>query len=270
MRYQNAHGRRWRRSAIRLLVGAGLATVPSAGARAQQPLETETARLPPRGELQLSVAYEYQRSSEGTERALPLAMEIGIASRLALLVEPVLYTSIRPRTGASATGLGDLEATLEYMTSRETQRQPAIALAAEVKFPTARSSRIGTGRADFTPYLILSKTVGHAAIHANVGYSFVGRPQAISVQNTVNLAVAVEQHVSNRWTVMAEILSTSASVGGGEGTAVPNAPELAGAEQTAMVGLRYRSGSRSMFSLGVTYDNTNAVLVRPGITIVLP
>jgi len=120
----------------------------------QQPLETETARLPLQGMLVFGSTYEFQTSAQGTEHALPFTFEYGLADRLALLVEPVLLTSIRPKVGRKATGVGDLEATLQYLARDETRSFPALALAAEIKLPTARDTLIGTRRTDFTPYLI--------------------------------------------------------------------------------------------------------------------
>ena len=37
-----------------------------------------------------------QTSSEGTEAAAPLLVEYGLAKRLELVIEPILYTAIRP------------------------------------------------------------------------------------------------------------------------------------------------------------------------------
>ena len=45
--------------------------------QAQQPLETETARPPKAGSVELQMAFEYQTSKEGTERAVPFAFEYG-------------------------------------------------------------------------------------------------------------------------------------------------------------------------------------------------
>src|SRR4030088_1438112 len=73
-------------------------------ALAQAPLETETARLPARGTLMLGTIYEFQTSPQGTEHALPFAFEYGITDRVALLVEPVAFTTIRPKLGRRATG----------------------------------------------------------------------------------------------------------------------------------------------------------------------
>lgn len=83
--------------------------------RAQQPLETETARPPKKGTVEVQTTFEFQTSKEGTERAVPLAFEYGITDRLSLLVEPVFYTAIRPKQGQQATGPGDLEVTLSLI-----------------------------------------------------------------------------------------------------------------------------------------------------------
>lgn len=246
-----------------LAVLAGSASVAHR-ALAQQPLETETARLPLRGTLMLGSTYEFQSSPQGTEHALPFAFEYGVTDRLALLVEPVVYTAIRSGSGRAATGFGDLEATVQYLVRDETRAFPAIALAGEAKIPTPSDTLIGTRRADFTSYLIASKHFGQVDVHGNVGYSFVGKPRNVMVQNTLNFAVAIEDHVSSRLDVMGEMLSTTAA-----GTGAPEsttAPEIAGAELVGMVGARYAVRRRIRLSLGVTYDNTNAILIRPGIT----
>ena len=246
-------------TAISLLASQG------SGALAQQPLETETARLPARGVLLSALTYEFQTSSQGTEHAVPLAFELGLTNRVALLVEPVLFTSIRPRIGRSATGIGDLEATLQFAVNGETRSVPAFALAAEIKVPTASDTLIGTRRVDFTPYLIASKAFGRTDVHANIGYSFVGKPQSVTVQNTINLALAVEHHATARLDLLAEVLSTTAAGTGAAESAT--APEIAGAEQVGMVGVRWALRPHRWLSLGVTYDNTNALLLRPGLSI---
>jgi hypothetical protein len=252
----------------------GLVMLPSVSHAllAQQPLETETARLPRRGTVVVSGTYEFQTSAQGTEHAFPLALEYGLADRLALLVEPVLVTAIRPEATPTATGFGDVEITMQYLARAESRWVPALALAAEEKFPTARNRLIGTGKADFTPYLIASKRVGRVDLHANVGYSFMGKPSGLAVQNTLNVALALEDQLSSRFSLLGEVLSTTAAALAGEGEASLTAPEIAGAEQVAMVGIRYRQSAHAhtWLSLGVTYDNTRAVLFRPGVTIELP
>ncbi|MEA2173061.1 MAG: hypothetical protein QOD00_653 [Blastocatellia bacterium] len=67
----------------------------------------------------MQTTFEYQTLKEGRELAAPLAFECGMTDRLSLLVEPVFYTSIRPKQGRRATGLGDLEVSLSYLLAKE-------------------------------------------------------------------------------------------------------------------------------------------------------
>lgn len=119
--------------------------VPLSTAHAQV-LETETARLPKQGKGEASVGYEFQTSEEGTESAIPLTFLIGLYDRLELSVEPGVYSVINPDVGKSATGIGDTEVTLTGLLLSEQTYLPAVAVAAEVKIPTARNSLIGTKR----------------------------------------------------------------------------------------------------------------------------
>src|SRR2546428_10919719 len=98
-------GRLRRVASALTLSGIYIVSVSACGA---QPLETESARLQPGGTYELGTAFEFQSSSEGTETAVPQAIEAGVTNRFSLLVEPVPYTAVRPRGGAHATGVGDL------------------------------------------------------------------------------------------------------------------------------------------------------------------
>ena len=110
------------------------------GSASAQTLETETARLVPKGGVELGFNFEHQRSSEGSETAIPLAFIVGLGRRFELMVEPVAFTAIRPKLGPRATGVGDIETTLTYLAAGESRGRPAIALAGEVKFPSARTA----------------------------------------------------------------------------------------------------------------------------------
>src|SRR3989442_14207410 len=108
-----------------------------------QALETETARFLHTGGYEIGTAFELQTSSDGVERAVHLALEYGLSDRLAILVEPVAYTAIRPKRGPKATGVGDLEITGFYLFRNEATWVPALALAAEAKLPTTKNNLIG-------------------------------------------------------------------------------------------------------------------------------
>jgi hypothetical protein len=234
-----------------------------------QVLETETARLRRKGAVQLGVNFEYQTSSEGRESAIPFTFEYGINDRLELVVEPVAATRLRPKTGTRASGAGDTEVTLQYLAVRE-GRWPALALGGEIKFPTARNSLIGTGRTDFAGILIASKRIGNVDTHLNLVYTFIGRPSGAALSNTVGGAAAVMVPVGRRFRAFSEVLAFT-SAGGGEGATLPIpgssiVPEAAGQEFVGTAGVGMYIKPRWFLSFGVSYDNTHAVLFRPGIT----
>lgn len=178
---------------------------------ASQPLETETARLLPAGVAKLESTVEYQTSSEGSETSVPLVIEYGITNSLELLVEPVLYTSINPKHGPSANGVGDLEITLTYLVLNERSVLPAVAVAGEVKVPTAASVRIGTGEIDYTPFLIASKRFANWDTHVNLGYSILGDPPGIRLKNIFVYAVAAEYHLNDKVHLVGEVIGNTSS-----------------------------------------------------------
>ena len=244
----------------------GVVVVCGAGsALAGQPLETETARLPAKGTGNFQVVYEHQVAKDGREDAFPLAFEYGITDRLEIAVEPVVYTSIRPKVGQSAKGFGDTELTLTYLLAKETDTHPAFAIAGEVKFATTKNTLIGTGGNDYRIAGIVSKRVGAFDLHANLGYTIVGKGKGgAKLDNVFDGSIAAEYTVNPQWTLMSEVLATSSS--GGNEAALGGAREAGASTVTGLVGASYRLNDRIDLSLGLTYDNSNAFLVRPSLT----
>ena len=237
-------------------------------ARASQPLETETARTPRAHEVQIDATFERQTSEAGREIAAPLAFEYGLTDRLELLLEPVFYTSIQPKIGSGARGMGDIEATLTGVVRRETRSTPALATAFEVKIPTTHDPLIGTGKTDYTGYLIASKRMGRVDAHVNLGYSVLGRPAGVALNNVWNYAAAAEWTLSRRFDLVGEAIRITSALpeGSSEGESGV-AQEIGGAETVGMLGARLHTNDGITFALGVSYDNNQAWLVRPGVTL---
>jgi len=236
---------------------------------AQQPLETETARPLKAGAFEVQTTFEYQTSKDGNERAAPLGFEYGITNRVSLLVEPVFYTSIRPKLTKSATGLGDLEATLSYLVVEERRKLPALMIAGELKAPTARNAIIGTGKTDFAAYLFASKRFGKFDTHGNIGNTFVGKPAGTQLDNIINVAFAGEYFLNKKVDLVAEFLANTSSAAGGTDTLNnpnPSTPEAVAGELVGMVGFRYHFRPNVAFAFGINYDNNHAVLIRSGVT----
>ena len=248
----------------------GMVLLTSQTARAEQPLETETARFARRGALELEGGFERQTSTAGTEAAVPFALEYGLTDRMELLVEPVAYTAIREKGVLPQTGVGDLEITLTTLLWPERAARPALALGAEAKVPTARNVRIGSGKTDYSLYLIGSRRTGPWDTHANAGYTIIGRPAGVEVNNIMNFALGEELHLSRSWELVGEVFGGTAALK--EGTDQPLVsresaltPEIGGGELVGSLGARYRAADGISYSLGISFDNNNAVLVHPGV-----
>jgi hypothetical protein len=251
------------RPIVEAVLIAALAMPPAA--RAAAPLETETARFHPRGTIEAEAVLEHQRAADGHETALPLAFEVALTDRVALLAEPVPYTKIAPASGPSSHGQGDLEVTLEGLVHPET-RWPAFALAGEVKVPTAEAPLIGSDQYDWTIYAIASRWLGRRLdTHVNLGYTIIGHPAGVPVNNTWNVALAGEYTWSARWSAVAEVLANTSALPENSGESVTT-PEISAGEVTGMLGARYAITRGIIASFGVTVDNNGAVLYRPGLT----
>ena len=240
----------------------------AARAAAAQELETETARVGEPGLVAGGIGFEYQTSSEGSESALPIFIEAVPVERLELVVEPVPYADVKPKTGASASGPGDLEVTLIGLVLHEAGWMPALALAGEVKIPVASNDLIGTGEYDFTGYLILSRRFGQLDVHFNAGYALLGAPPGVQVSNIFSFALAARYFVGAKLDLHAEVFadteSSGENEGAGTGTGMGASGELAGGELFATVGAGYKLEPWLLLSLGFTYDNNNAFMVHPG------
>jgi hypothetical protein len=160
---------------------------------------------------------------------------------------------------------------------------PALALAGEVKIPTADNTFIGTGKTDYGPTLIASKRFGNWDTHVNFGYLILGEPSGVKLKNIFTYAVAAEYHLTNRVDLVGEIIGNTSSSphaeagGQGEGGQISTkestlggessvSPEATGEEVSGLLGFRYYLRRDLFLSLGVSYDNNDAFLLRPGVT----
>jgi len=239
-----------------------------------QTLETETARLVPAGWWKVGTAFELQTSSEGREGAAPFLAEYGLSDHLELVLEPVPYTAIRPKAGRHATGPGDFEVTLVYQLRPESRRVPALAMAAEVKIPTARNQLIGTEQTDYAAYFIASKRFGHFDAHANLAYTVPGSPPGTHLNNLLSYATALVYRPNPRWEIFGEVFGNTSTgpegetaAGGGAATVVP---EATGGELVETVGAGRYVRQNLLLYLAVSHDNLGAVQYRPGLTFKFP
>lgn len=232
-----------------------------------QALETEESLPLKQGQFEVGSGLEFQTSKEGRETALPLAIECGLLDKLTLLVEPVGFTSINPKIGQQAQGIGDLEVSLLFQILHEKTIIPSISLAGEVKLPTARNRLIGSGKTDYTPFLVISKTTGMFFTSINLGYSFVGKPQGVNANDQINYAVGTMFSPTPRNHLYAEIYGNTAATETPDtaSASAAGSTELSGGETVASIAYGFDIVNGLQLSFGVSYDNNNALLFRPGI-----
>ena len=258
-------------SRFTLIIAATSVLSFAGSAHAGQPLETETTRLLRAHQFEAEIGFEHQRAETGTETALPMAIGYGVTDRLELLVEPVLLDHIRDTGTAAVVGVGDLEVTLTSQLWGGTGGHSGLAVAGEVKLPTASNSRIGSGQTDFTLWSIASHAIGPWDTHLNLGYTLIGQPPGVSVNNVINYGIAEEFRLSSSWELLGEVfgntsaLAETADQTGGSGESVLT-PEIGGAETVGALGVRLHAGRGLTYSLGISYDTKQAVLVHPGVS----
>ena len=235
-----------------------------------QMLETESARLLAAGRWKIGGAFEPQFASEGAEYALPLSIEYGVTDRLEFLLEPVVYTAIRPKQGTNASGFGDIESTLTFRFNDETDYLPAFAFAGEVKVPTANNDLIGTKKFDYAGYLIASKRFGDLDVHVNVGYTVVGDPAGVSLDNIFNFALGGKYKLTPEYDLFGEVLATTSTGQGqettssGSGLIVPEAPT---GEVVGTLGIAKHVNDDLLLYFAASDDNNGAVQLRIGFTL---
>lgn len=235
-----------------------------------QELETETARLLPKGWSKQGIAYEYQTSSQGKEFSIPFILEYGISERFEITAEPVSFAAIKPNIGKTTNGFGDFELTLTYLLIKEKTIIPALAIAGEVKFPTARNNLIGTGKTDYALYIIGSKGFGNFDMHVNLNYTYVGKVPDANLQNIFFFATAFKYNIKNKFLLFGELFgNTSSTDVPEEGAINPKTfvPEAAGNELVGTMGLGYYAIPNLLLSFSASYDNNKALLFRPAISI---
>jgi hypothetical protein len=262
----------WRVRSVYYFAAAGIFSLTGSTGHGDLAMETETARVLEPGHFEIGTAFEFQTSPNGKEYALPMAIEFGVFHHLEVLIEPVPFTSIHPKTGASATGVGDLETTLCYLIIEEKKYVPALAIAGEIKFPTAQNTQIGSGEYDYRFYAVASKRFGNVDLHINLGYNIVGAPSGQTTNNPIDAELGAEWFVHPKFDLFAEAnYIGSSSPNGGEGAtptgSAAGAPEIGADEVIASVGIRFHLASHVDTFGSFSYDNNSAKLFRIGATL---
>ena len=85
-----------------------------------------------------------------------------------------------------------------------------------------------------------------------------------------NFSLAGEYRINSKYEAVAEFLNVTSSGYnlGDTAAATGGTAEISGGETVGMIGGRYHINPNCFLALGITYDNNNAILFRPGFTYV--
>lgn len=208
----------------------------------------------------LGSGFEYQSDGEQTEYGFPFLLEWALTPKINLIAEPV-FIAIRSSDGSSLSGFDDLETAVSVELIPERRFRPGLALESGVKWPTATHDEIGTGLTDYSLGAILSKELVQAELGFNAVYSHVGVPAEGQVQNTVQLSIATEWHLTPNLDLTGELLTTqgTGSLRGRLGSVFPgggglNVPGRGSGEVEATLGLAESFGRRLKLEQGVVFQ----------------
>ncbi len=149
---------------------------------------------------------------------------------------------------------------------------PAVAVAGEIKFPTARNRLVGTRKTDYAAYFVASHRYGDLDLHFNVGYTVFGKPSgadAPEIKNRPSVALAGIYKLNRQDILFGEVLNDAliSSAEGNDGAApeATTSQEGSTGETVGTLGYAHTFTNNVKLSFGVSYDNNSAVLFRPGI-----
>ena len=222
-------------------------------ARADLVLETETARLGKQGEGTLGNGIQYEHAKDGDTVFSLTALEYAPTDRFEILFEPSFYERQFPKDGAAFGGIGDTELTLSYLTYGESTYIPAIVLAGKVKAPTGKSPQIGTGKFDYTGYIILGKAIGGVDFNANLAYETFGNSAGEHPRDQFIYALSADYQFAPRFTGFLEFFANTAPQSGERGTS-----------SVAIAG-EYQLTDHTNVFLSVGDDTDNTKIVKSGL-----
>lgn len=86
-------------------------------------------------------------------------------------------------------GIGDITATAWYEVPAEAAN---VLIGGSIKLPTAEEPSLGTGRADYSLMLDVTRPLGQANLSAGIAYTFYGEPADYDLQETFSGYVGAE------------------------------------------------------------------------------
>ena len=101
-------------------------------------------------------------------------------------------------------------------------------------------------------------------------YTFLGKPEGVVANNLFNYAIGTIFTASPKSILFGEFYGNTSGLGDAETpegvvTNTGSSQEISGGENVGAIGYGYYLKKELLISLGVSYNNNNAILFRPGI-----
>lgn len=137
-----------------------------------------------------------------------------MTNHLEVLIEPFFWERVIPKGGEVIAGRGDTEVTVSLLVFEEHGARPALVFAAKEKFPTIDNPEIGTGKRDYTGYLILGKMIGPFDFNLNLAGERFGSPEGEHLKDQFVYAISSQLDLGKSLSLYAEYFGNSSPADG--------------------------------------------------------
>jgi len=222
-----------------------LALFDGSAVYAFRPLSTEDTGVPEQGALELESGLTYSREGNaGNNFNFTLVPVYGLLENMALCIE-LPFDILNPDDGETERGFGDMTLAVKTSLLPEGERLPSFLLKTIVKLPTGDEDKgLGSGETDTTLMMVASKTLGHATLHGNIGYTFMGGD---SNDDNIVYGAALEYSIIPKLALVGEAFMETENDFDKETHTI-----------TPLVGLRYHLTEKiildTAFSMGICHD----------------
>ncbi len=218
-----------------------LAATPASAFR---PLAVDDANPASFRQVQVKPGFESVKEDGERESGAQLELTYGLVPSL----EVSVGSAVLDHDGRSTDGVGDTALSAKWQFFEETGWAPALALAPSVKLPTADPDRgLGTGSTDVSVRGIASKKFDVFSVHANLGYTFVGRDsfQGEELRDPYFYGGALEVPVGAWFELVGDVFVEQAEVEGERNNAAFTAGLLFAASKALTIDLGFQRRLRS-------------------------
>lgn len=179
---------------------------------AGRPFSTEDAGVAGKGIAQLELSAEYARQDNGDKDYTFLFVPIyGITERLEFSVE-FPYRLTRPEVGDDEEGFEDVNLVLKGLIIEEGDKTPAFLIKAVLKLDNGNEGKgLGSGDKDLSIVAVATKVIGPLTLHANLGYTFVGKDYDLILKDYIIYGITGEYAVGEKVKVVGELYGESNS-----------------------------------------------------------